>query len=168
MNSTMKIRYIGDPILRKKAESITEFDQKLKHTIEQMMTTMHLEDGIGLAAPQVGLSKQFLVMDTSPIEKNGKQQAYINPEILNSEGECTEEEGCISIPDVREMVVRSESVTVAYQNEEGEKKVEKLSGWKARVIQHEIDHLNGILFIDRISPLKRQMHVNKGRIPVTY
>ncbi|MBN2423573.1 MAG: peptide deformylase [Calditrichaceae bacterium] len=164
----MKIRYIGDPILRKKAEPITEFDQKLKHTVEQMVTTMHLEDGIGLAAPQVGLSKRLLVVDISPIVKNEKPQACINPEILDSEGECVEEEGCLSIPDVMEMVVRPESVTVAYQNVEGEKKVEKLSGWKARVVQHEIDHLNGILFIDRISPLKRQMHINKGRIPATY
>lgn len=164
----MRLKYIGDQVLRKATEAVTEFDENLAKTIEKMIATMHYEDGIGLAAPQVGISKKFLVIDTSPVEENEKPRAFINPEIKYADGESVMEEGCLSIPDVREDVTRPEKITLFYQDEQGQEKTEDFDDWKARVLQHEIDHLSGILFVDHISPLKRQVLHNKGVIPERY
>jgi peptide deformylase len=163
-----KIKYIGDPVLRRKCEDIKEFDNGLQNLVRDMIKIMHHEDGIGLAAPQIGLNKQLLVLDISSVEKGEKPRAFINPLIQELHGESVVEEGCLSIPGVREEVVRPETIKLTYFNEKGEKLSEEHGGWMARVLQHEIDHLNGVLFVDHISPLKRQMLIQQGAIPETY
>jgi len=160
-----KIRIIGDAILRKKTINIEKFDDNLKSIINNMIDTMHNEDGIGLAAPQVGLDKSVLVIDISSIDDSERPTAFINPQIIESAGESVYEEGCLSIPGVREEVARPEEITLKYQDEDGKKHKDTFSGWKARVLQHEIDHLNGILFVDRISPVKKQLLVAQQSIP---
>ena len=160
-----KIRIIGDSILRKKTIDIVKFDENLRVIINEMIDTMHKEDGIGLAAPQVGLDKSLLVIDISGIDENEKPLAFINPIITETSGEVLYEEGCLSIPGVREEVLRPEEITLKYQDENGKKYTEIFAGWKARVLQHEIDHLNGILFVDRISPVKKQLLMAQETIP---
>ena len=105
-----KIHYIGDPVLRRKTEKIVIFDKHLQDMVKNMIKTMHREEGIGLAAPQIGQSKKVLVIDISPLEEDHQPQAFINPEILEKEGESTVEEGCLSIPEVREEVIRPEKI----------------------------------------------------------
>lgn len=163
-----KIRYIGDPILRKKTTPINTFDEKTGRLVRDMIDIMHREDGIGLAGPQVGIDKRILVVDISPIDENAEPTAFINPEILESQGSCVEEEGCLSIPGIREEVTRPEAIKLTYQNELGETFTEEYDGWMARVLQHEIDHLNGILFVDHISPIKRRMLISGNMIPAEY
>lgn len=153
----MKIRIIGEEILRQVASEVTKFDEKLVRLVEEMIDFMHDSDGIGLAAPQIGLSKRVLVTDVSPLEKEAGPMAFVNPVILESMGECTLEEGCLSIPQVREDVTRPEEILLKYQTPTGETKTEKFSGWMSRVLQHEIDHLNGILFVDYLSPVKKKL-----------
>ncbi len=164
----LRLRYIGDPILRKPAEAVSAFDEKLQDTIKKMIEIMHREDGIGLAANQVGLSDQVLVVDISAVQKSEKARPFINPKILESTGHINEEEGCLSIPGIREEVPRSSEILVRYQDEKGESREERYEGLMARVLQHEIDHLNGILFVDRISPVKRNMLISQNLIPTTY
>ena len=153
----MKIRIIGDDVLRQVAEDVDEFDEKLVRLGEEMIDFMHDSDGIGLAAPQVGISKRILVTDVSPIEDDEEPRVFVNPVILESEGECTLEEGCLSIPEVREDVTRPEEILLKYYTPEGEAKTEKFSGWMSRVLQHEIDHLDGVLFVDYLSPIKKKL-----------
>ncbi len=153
----MRIRIVGDEVLREKAAGIEKFDEELKQLVEEMFDTMHEADGIGLAAPQVGLSIRLLVTDTSELEKGTQPTAFINPQIVASEGESTFEEGCLSIPGVREEVTRPEKITLEYQTVDGVKKKEDFEGWQARVLQHEIDHLDGVLFIDYLSPVKKKL-----------
>jgi peptide deformylase len=156
----LKIRIIGDQVLRDSAEEVTEFDAKLKNLTEEMIELMHASDGIGLAAPQVGISKRLLVTDISPVEKESEPMVFINPVILESTGEIVLEEGCLSIPGVREEITRPEEVLLNYQTVEGCEKSEKFEGWMARVLQHEIDHLDGVLFIDHLSSLKQKVILN--------
>lgn len=163
-----KIRLIGDSILRKRTKDIEKFDDNLRGIIDNMVDTMHSEDGIGLAAPQIGLDKSILVLDISSLNENEKPLAFINPKIIASEGESVYEEGCLSIPEVREEVTRPEEITLKYQDENGKKHTGKFKGWKSRVLQHEIDHLNGILFVDRISPVKQKLLVAQESIPQQY
>jgi len=166
----LKLRYIGDQILRRETKQIEEFDDTLKNLVESMIDAMKREEGIGLAAPQIGHSKKVLVVDVSGIEDEESEGplVFINPEIIARGGEATVEEGCLSIPDIREDVSRPEIIGVKYQNEKGDNFQKQFSGWMARVLQHEIDHINGILFIDLISPIKRQVLAGKGLIPETY
>jgi peptide deformylase len=133
-----------------------------------MFMIMYKEDGIGLAAPQVGLSIRLFVVDVSPVDESGGKKVFINPEIINSWGESTIEEGCLSVPGIREEVNRPEKIEVKYQDETGQEITELLDGWPARVIQHEKDHLDGILFVDRISPVTRKILQLKGEIPFSY
>jgi len=163
-----KIHYIGDPVLRRKTEKIVIFDKHLQDMVKNMIKTMHREEGIGLAAPQIGQSKKVLVIDISPLEEDHQPQAFINPEILEKEGESTVEEGCLSIPEVREEVIRPEKIRLKYRDESGEEHDEYYDGWMARVLQHEIDHLNGILFVDHISPVKRRLFIETKLIPEKY
>jgi peptide deformylase len=156
----LRIRIIGDQVLREDAQDVDEFDQKLSQMAHEMINIMHDSDGIGLAAPQVGISKRFLVTDTSPIDKEFSAMIFINPVILKSSGEVSLEEGCLSIPGIREEVIRPEEILLKYQTIEGEEKVEIYSGWMARVLQHEIDHLDGVLFIDHLSPIKQKLILN--------
>ena len=153
----MKIRIIGDEALRQVADEVTDFDENLAQLVEDMIDTMHTADGIGLAAPQVGISKRVLVIDISPIDEKSTPRAFINPVIMESSGECQLEEGCLSIPDVRENVTRPEEILVSYQTETGAMESESFDGWTARVLQHEIDHLNGVLFVDYLSPVKKKL-----------
>jgi peptide deformylase len=156
----LKIRIIGEQVLRESAEEVTEFDEKLKLLSDEMIEIMHASDGIGLAAPQVGISKRLLVTDISPVEKDSEPMVFINPVILESTGEIILEEGCLSIPGVREEVARPEEILLKYQTVEGREKSDKFEGWMARVLQHEVDHLDGVLFIDYLSPLKQKVILN--------
>lgn len=164
----LKIRFIGDSVLRRETESVTVFDDVLHQFVEKMIVTMHDNDGIGLAAPQVGHSKKILVVDISPFDEDEVPHAFINPQIIDTWGESVVEEGCLSIPDVREEVIRPEGIKVEYQTTDGQKRIDKFDGWMARVLQHEIDHLNGVLFVDLISPIKRQLFFEQGLLPEKY
>jgi peptide deformylase len=163
-----RIRYIGDPILKRRAEDITVFDEKLKSLVSKMFEIMYEEDGIGLAAPQIGLSIRLFVTDVTSLDENGTKKAYINPEIINTWGESTIEEGCLSVPNVREDVVRPSKIEIKYMDEKGKQHIEILDNWPARVAQHENDHLDGILFVDRISPMRRKILQLKRELPITY
>ena len=150
------IKY-GNPILRMKAKSIENIDTDIKQLVSDMIAIMQEEEGIGLAAPQVAQSISMLVIDMSLIEDEGEPTAFINPEILESEGESILEEGCLSLPDIREEVKRPEIISLRYKNIDGEIVEKQIDGLLARVLQHEMDHLNGVLFVDRISSLKKKM-----------
>ncbi|WP_129408123.1 peptide deformylase [Marinitoga lauensis] len=143
----LKVRLIGDPVLRKKATEIEKIDEDFLELLEIMTDMMYREDGVGLAAPQVGISKRFFIMD------DGKQlRKVINPEIIEFLGEeTTFEEGCLSIPGIFLNVKRPEGVRVKYTNENGDIIEEELHEYTARIFQHEYDHLEGILFIDKVS-----------------
>jgi peptide deformylase len=152
-----------DPVLSKPAAPVTEFDAALKKLIQDMFESMYAAQGIGLAAPQIGLSKRLTVIDISFKKNPDEKVVLINPEIIGQEGKQFEEEGCLSLPDIREKVHRAARVKVRAQNERGawfEIEGEELL---ARAFQHEIDHLNGVLFIDRISRLKRELALRKIR-----
>jgi peptide deformylase len=156
MEKLRVIKY-GNPILRMKARKVDKIDHWIRNLADDMILTMQIDGGIGLAAPQVAESLALLVVDHSLIFEDGEPTAYINPGIVAAEGESVLEEGCLSIPDIREEVKRSEIITLRYQNIDGESKEAKFDGLLARVLQHEIDHLNGVLFVDRISALKKQL-----------
>ena len=153
----MRVVRYGNPILREKAEPVDVIDDPLKDLVTGMIEAMRVNGGIGLAAPQVAVSRSLFVIDMSLIEDDGVPMAVINPKIIEKEGEVAFEEGCLCIPDIREEVMRPEGITVTYQDIHGEHHEEQIDGLKARVFQHEIDHLNGVLFIDRIGPMKRRL-----------
>lgn len=153
-----KIVKYGDPLLEQKSALVTEFDTSaLRETLADMFETMYAAKGVGLAAPQVGLSQQISIIDVSLGENADDRIVIINPEIVFREGKQTGEEGCLSIPGFREPVSRANKVTVRARNEKGDPI--ELSGEEllARAFQHEIDHLNGILFINHLSALKRDI-----------
>lgn len=153
----MEVRIIGDPILRKRAKKVVEFDNKLKEIVDEMFSTMYLYDGVGLAAPQVGISLRFFIMDSREDNDKGKK-IVINPEINEFLGEnVVYEEGCLSIPDVFEDIERPEGIKVRYQDIEGNFIEEELHGYQARIFQHEFDHLEGILFTDKLPIIKKTM-----------
>jgi peptide deformylase len=154
----------GDPVLESEAAPVTDFDTpELRDLINDMFDTMYDAGGVGLAAPQVGLSRRLTVIDCSAGERPEERLVLINPEILSHEGVQVGEEGCLSIPGFREDVKRAKQVTVRAQNVKG--KVFELSAEEllARAIQHENDHLNGILFLQHLSPLKRELIKRKIR-----
>ncbi|HEY6987662.1 MAG TPA: peptide deformylase [Bryobacteraceae bacterium] len=153
-----KILKYGEPILEQAADPVTEFDTpELHELIADMWETMYASKGVGLAAPQIGIAKRVSVIDTSVGEDESKKVVIINPEVLSKEGSQTGEEGCLSIPGFREPLTRANKVTVRAQNEKGE--AIELDGEEllARAFLHEIDHLNGILFISHLSALKRDI-----------
>ena len=142
--------------MRESAEIVTEFDDKLHNFVNDMLETLYNDPkGVGLAAPQVGVSKRVAVIDISMEEEESSPVILINPEILESEGENSLEEGCLSIPDIYETVVRAEKVRVRFQDINGNEQEMEAKDFFARVIQHETDHLNGILFVDRLSTVKK-------------
>ena len=161
--SLRKIYTYPDPVLRKKAEPVTEFGEELQKLVQDMVQTMYDAPGIGLAAPQIGVSKQVVVMDLSAEEEDNQLMVLINPEILNGEGSRTDEEGCLSVIDLRAKVKRFSRIVVRAQDMEGKTNEFEADEWFARVIQHEVDHLNGVLFIDRISSLKRALYKKKRK-----
>ncbi|HNS29711.1 MAG TPA: peptide deformylase [Tenuifilaceae bacterium] len=177
---TQSVYIYGSPVLRKVTSEITPDYPGLNELIENMFETMKNSDGIGLAAPQVGLSIRLFVIDASPLEeehpelKNFKK-VFINPKIMGrSENLGIYNEGCLSIPNLREDVERPESVTIKYFDENFNEHEELYDGIIARIIQHEYDHLEGILFTDRVSPIRRQLlksklnAILKGKFNVSY
>ena len=164
----------GDPVLRKKGEEIPAGMPNLNQIVADMFDTMYNAYGVGLAAPQVGLSLRLFVIDTTPFsddedlskeeqaQLNGFKRTFINPVMLKEEGEeWSFNEGCLSIPEVREDVYRPERITIEYLDEDFNKKTEVFDGLIARVIQHEYDHIEGILFTDKISSLKKRLIAKK-------
>ena len=150
-----------DPVLSKPGETVTVFDAKLKKLVEEMFETMYAAQGIGLAAPQIGISKRMTVIDLS-FKKNPEEKiVLINPEIVAREGKQVEEEGCLSLPEIREKVSRAAKVKVRAQDVTGEWFEMEGEELLARAMQHEIDHLDGMLFIDRLSRLKRDLVMRK-------
>jgi len=160
-----------DNLLKQKAEPITEFNQDLDQLAKDMLTTMYQAPGIGLAAQQIGLKKRIFVADVDfEREKNEGEpdklsnfnpRVFINPEITKKIGDTTYEEGCLSIPGVYAKVHRSEKIILSYQDVKGDKCELEADGLLSICIQHELDHLNGVLFIDHLSQLKRNFHMKK-------
>ncbi len=150
-----KIYHYGSPVLREKAGPVTEFDQTLRDLAFRMEDTLYEGNGVGLAAPQVGVSLRFVLVDLSFGDEVDRILFMANPEILESEGECVLEEGCLSVPGVFQDVPRAERIRVRYQDLKGNVIETGAEGYLARIMQHEIDHTDGILFIDRIDPEKK-------------
>jgi peptide deformylase len=150
-------------ILSQPAEPITEIDEEVVKLVDHMAETMYSAPGIGLAATQVGVAKQVLVADIAPRRPESELIVLINPEIVAAEGEVIFEEGCLSVPDYQAEVKRHEKITVRGLNLKGEEVEIEADGLLAVVLQHEIDHLHGKLFIDRLSKLKRDLYKRKVR-----
>ena len=179
----------GDPVLKKVCDDIDLADSKLKNLIEDMFETMYGAHGVGLAAPQIGKPVRLFVVDASPFaeeDEDGKvdpehahlkdfKKVFINPIVLEEDGdEWLFEEGCLSIPKIREDVARKRKLTIEYYDENLELKEESFDGLEARIIQHEYDHIEGILFTDHLKPLKRRLlkrkltDISKGQIKIGY
>ena len=156
----LKVRLLGDPVLRAKAEPVAQITAEHKALIEDMYETMYAEEGVGLAAPQVGISERIIVVD--PHDDETPRFALINPRVIEFGEEAERgEEGCLSIPGLKDLVERPYSVIVEGTTPEGETRRIEAEGLLARILQHEIDHLDGVLFIDRLSPLKRKFVLAK-------
>ncbi len=177
----------GDPVLRKETQEITPDYPNFSTLVEDMFETMYASYGIGLAAPQIALPIRLFIVDATPFgddedlseeERNflsNYKRVFINAKILEETGnEWAFNEGCLSIPDVREDVFRQETITIEYLDENFNKQQETVSGIAARIIQHEYDHIEGILFTDKLSPLKKKIikkkldKISKGQIKVDY
>ena len=177
----------GDPVLKKEAEELDEDFPNLKGFIDDMFETMYAASGVGLAAPQIGKSIRLFLIDASPFADDEElsekdrdvlknfNKVFINARILKEEGtEWVFNEGCLSIPDVREDVFRQPEITIEYQDEDFKTHTETLNGLAARVFQHEYDHIDGILFTDKLSTLKKRLikkkleHISKGKIRANY
>ncbi len=159
-----KIVKYGDPVLETPSDSVTEFDTpELRRLIADMFETMHDASGVGLAAPQIGLSQRLTVIDCSAGEDENEKLVLINPEITSAEGEQVGEEGCLSVPDFREQVKRAYTATARAQDVEGNWFEVTGEALQARAMLHEIDHLNGILFFQHVSRLKREIIKRKIR-----
>ena len=176
----------GTPVLKKKGKDITPEYPAFEQLLENMWETMYEANGVGLAAPQVGIAIRLFIVDASPFadddeltEKEQKQltgfkKVFINPQIEESGEEWAFNEGCLSIPDIREDVYRQEEIQIRYWDENFKEHTEQYSGLAARVIQHEYDHIEGVLFTDKLSPLKKRLikgklnNIAKGNIDVDY
>ena len=158
----------GHPVLREAAKTIDENYPDIHALVKNMFDTMHSADGIGLAAPQIGLSIRLFIIDANEVANNHPEckdfkRVMINPEItFLSDETIALEEGCLSFPGIHEKVTRAVSIQVEYRDENFLKQNEKLDGFVARVVQHEFEHLNGGVFIDSISPIRRQL--NRGKL----
>ncbi|MCV9388096.1 peptide deformylase [Reichenbachiella ulvae] len=169
----------GDPVLKKEAEDIEEGSIDVKKLAEDMFETMKHASGIGLAAPQIGKSIRMFVVDGSPLEDEEDMEdfkkVFINPEIIWEEGEeWAFTEGCLSIPGIREDISRPERLRINYLDENFKEHEEEFDGMKARIIQHEYDHIEGILFTDHLTPLKKRLlkgklaNISKGKCDADY
>lgn len=172
----------GDPVLKKKAVDITPEYPGLKELIQNMFDTMYKAQGVGLAAPQIGKSIRLFIVDATPFSEDGEhpelegfKKVFINPIILEENGEeWPYQEGCLSIPKIREDVQRQPELVLSYYDENFKHYEESFDGMAARVIQHEYDHIEGILFIDKINPLRRRLlkgkltDITKGKVDVAY
>ncbi|MEM7482710.1 MAG: peptide deformylase [Acidobacteriota bacterium] len=150
------IRSIPDPILRQTCEEVTIFDGELERLAEDMVETMYAAPGIGLAAPQVGIAKRLAVVDVSVGEEPDQLKILVNPRISNPRGETSELEGCLSIPELTDKVRRPAVIQVDYQDLQGNAHTMEAEEWTARAISHEVDHLDGILFVDHLRGLRRE------------
>jgi len=156
--SVLELQYWPAEVLRTPAKPVTEFDDELRTLLVDMAEIMYLERGIGLAAPQVAISKRILVMDVPSEESEDcNLVSLINPEIVASEGEIWWDEGCLSFPGVNVEVKRHERIQVRYQDQDGAWQEMDASGLTSICLQHELDHLNGVTFVDYLSPLKRKL-----------
>jgi len=180
----------GDPVLKKEGKEITKVFPKLNELIDNMFETMYEASGVGLAAPQIGESIRLFVIDASPFAEpdeeddepdpraeglDGLKKVFINPIIEEESGEeWGFNEGCLSIPKIREEVFRKEKITISYYDENWALKEEVYDGYAARIIQHEYDHIDGVLFTDHLSPLKKRLlknklqNISKGDISIDY
>lgn len=176
----------GEPVLRKKTVEIGKDYPDLDQLIENMYETMYKAHGIGLAAPQVGLNIRLFVIDASPLTEDEDyvdikdelalcKKVFINPKITKRDGELWKfNEGCLSIPDIREDIKRLENITIEYFDQNWNKKTENFGDVRARIIQHEYDHIEGILFTDLLSPLKKKLlkgklaNISKGKVETEY
>lgn len=157
-----EIRLLGDPVLRRTAQPVPELTPETRALIADMFDTMYAADGVGLAAPQVGVGDRVIVVD--PRQEDVQAFALVNPVILERSSELDKaEEGCLSIPGLQEIVERPVRVTVEGLDREGATVRMAVDGFVARILQHEIDHLDGVLFIDRVSPLKRKLLIDKWK-----
>ena len=174
--AALPIYVYGTEVLKKKAKSVKEVSNETIQLIQDMFETMHTSSGIGLAANQVGVLEQILVIDLSEMEeyKDTKPLAVINPEIIEEEGEWDLEEGCLSLPEIRDIISRSDKITVKFQDANLREQKIEASGMLARVLQHEIDHLNGVLITDHLSSAKRALlrsklkKISKGEFEQKY
>ena len=178
----LPIYIYGQPVLRKEAEDITPDYPELKELINNMYETLDSSNGIGLAAPQIGLAIRLVVIDLDVLsedlpEYKGFRHAFINPHILEYDEEAekdSSDEGCLSIPGINEKVVRPTRIHVKYMDEQFQEHDEWVTGYLARVMQHEFDHLEGTMFVDRVSPLRKNMiagklkNIIKGKFRCSY
>lgn len=146
-----------DPILKKKAAPVSQVDDSIRSLVNDMFETMYAADGVGLAAPQIGVLKQVIVLDTTPRQPESKPVAMINPQIIAKEGTTRYAEGCLSVPGEAEEVDRAARVTVRFLDVSGREQTIEADGLLAVAIQHETDHLLGTMFVDYLSPLKREL-----------
>jgi peptide deformylase len=163
-----EIVLMGDPVLRREADEVSDFDEQLRVLVRDMYETMYHADGIGLAAPQIGISKRVLVVDLRRTEEDEEELpqrvALVNPKVVWSSSETYKQpEGCLSIPGLEEVVERPSSVRIEAKDTHGNDVVIEAEDLFGRALQHEIDHLDGILFLDRVSPLKRKMLLKKWK-----
>lgn len=173
----------GDPVLKKKGKDIKKGAIDVKQLAEDMFETMENANGVGLAAPQIGMSIRMFVVDATSMsdeeddeeELNDFKKVFINPQILNETGEeWGFEEGCLSIPDIREVIDRQEELTIHYFDENWEEHEDTFDGIKARIIQHEYDHIEGVLFTDHLTPFTRRIlkgklqNISKGNVKTSY
>jgi peptide deformylase len=160
--SVLPLMILPEPVLRKQASPVERFDAELKRLIDDMFETMYEAPGIGLAAPQIGISRSLTVMDPARDDNDPTPLVMINPEILTRSDELrSHEEGCLSIPEVTAEIERPALIRVAYLDPKGKRQERDFEGIWSTLVQHEIDHLNGVLFIDYLSRLKRDMIVKK-------
>ena len=158
--AVMEVVYYGDPILRKKCSPVTDLE-KIEELISDMFDTMYEENGLGLAANQVGVDLNLFIIDISSVEDDEKTHVFINGEIIGSSGESWFEEGCLSIPDVRLNIKRPDTIQFKFQDVSRKEHLEEFDGLMARAIQHEVDHLNGVFIVDRVSQTAK-MSVDKS------
>ena len=152
------LHLLGSPVLRQRSSEIGAVDDEVRRLVDDMFETMDAARGVGLAANQVGVARRVAVVDA-----DGDRFAMIDPVIIESEGSCTAEEGCLSIPDIYGDVTRPERVVLEASDRDGTRYRREATGLKARAIQHEIDHLDGILFLDHLSLMRRQMLMSRWR-----
>ena len=151
-----------DPRLKQPGKDVAQVDGEIRTLIEDMFETMYAADGVGLAAPQIGVSLNVVVIDVAQKEGKNEPQVFLNPKIVwASEETAKYEEGCLSVPDIWEEVVRSTAIRIEYMDRDGQQQTLEADGFLADCLQHEIDHLNGMLFIDHLSRLKRSMAIKK-------
>jgi peptide deformylase len=161
--SVLEILKYPHPLLKKRSQEIEKIDETIRQLIQDMTETMYDANGVGLAACQVGVNKRIIVLDVSPMDPEQDLLALINPEIVAEEEEIDHEEGCLSVPDCQEIIKRKQKVRVRGMSSEGKEIELEAQGILAIALQHEVDHLNGVLILDRMSGLKREIYRNKRR-----